>query len=99
MLRTNLPSIAFQSTPQRIRTCQQPLSLALQHCVHCPQNSQAIPLSTRLDNAQPGAGTLTQRHGRLIGTEMHRVESIAGLTKGAAGLMAWALRSRESLVL
>ena len=36
-------------------------------------------------------GTLTQRHGRLIGTEMQRVELIAALTKGAAGLMAGAL--------
>jgi hypothetical protein len=27
------------------------------------------------DNAQPWAGTLTQRHARLIGTENRRVES------------------------
>jgi hypothetical protein len=30
---------------------------------------------TRFDDAQPRAGTLTQRHGRLIGTWTHRVES------------------------
>ena len=30
---------------------------------------------TRLDNAQPGAGTLTQRHAGLIETRAQRVES------------------------
>src|SRR6516165_6269322 len=30
----------------------------------------------RLDNAQPGTGTLTQRHGGLIGTSAARVESV-----------------------
>jgi hypothetical protein len=45
MLRTNFPSISFQSTPQRILTCQHPSSLALQHCVRYPQNAWAIPSS------------------------------------------------------
>ena len=31
---------------------------------------------TRLDNPETGAGTLTQRHGHLIGTETGRVESV-----------------------
>jgi hypothetical protein len=31
---------------------------------------------TRLDKPQPGVGTLTQRHGRLIGTAAARVESV-----------------------
>ena len=76
MLRTNLPSIAFQSTLQRILTCQHPSSLALQHRVRYPQNAWAIPSSlsrrgeTRFDDPQSGAGTLTQRHGRLTGTEI-----------------------------
>src|SRR5262249_52015779 len=31
---------------------------------------------TRLDGPQSGAGTLTQRHARLIGTETEKVESV-----------------------
>ncbi len=30
----------------------------------------------RFDNAQSGTGTLSQRHGRLIGIEIQRVESV-----------------------
>jgi hypothetical protein len=33
---------------------------------------------TQFDYPQPGAGTLTQRHGRLIETEIRRVESVCG---------------------
>jgi hypothetical protein len=57
MLRTNLPSIAFQSTPQRILTCQHPSSLALQHRLRYPQNAWAIPSSM-----SKGEG----RHGSMI---------------------------------
>jgi hypothetical protein len=74
MLRTNLPSIAFQSTLQRILTCQQPSSLALQHCVRCPQNSQAIALSKRKGrhgSIMPNPGRIRSRNDmeRLIETE------------------------------
>jgi hypothetical protein len=65
MLRTNLPSIAFQSTPQRILTCQHPSSLALQHCVRYPQNAWAIPSSM-----SKGEG----RHGSMI-PKLGRVRS------------------------
>jgi hypothetical protein len=42
---------------------------------------------TRLDNAQPWAGTLTQRHGRLIGTKPQGVESLwPRPSSGAGGL-------------
>jgi hypothetical protein len=41
---------------------------------------------TWFDNAQPWAGTLTQRHGRLIGSRTHRVESWPRPSPGAGGL-------------
>jgi hypothetical protein len=51
--------------------------------------TRAFPgMANTFDYPQPGAGTLTQRHGRLIGTQIRGVES-------ACAVMRRIIRSRE----
>jgi hypothetical protein len=51
--------------------------------------TRAFPgMANTFDYPQPGAGTLTQRHGRLIGTQIRGVES-------ACAVMRRIIRSRD----